>query len=136
MEEYNQLLESAYKKVKIVERVKGRFEIPKVKGQVEGKNTIITNISEIASYLRRPIQDLAKFLQRELAVAGKIDKERLILNSKLNSNKVNEKIELYAKHFVICPECGKPDTEIVLEKGIKSKHCLACGAKSPIKYNL
>jgi translation initiation factor 2 subunit 2 len=136
MESYESLLKKAYKEVKTVAGTSERFEIPKVTGQVSGKNTIITNITVIASYLRRPVEHLAKFLQKELAVAGKIDNERLILNSKLSSARVNEKIQEYAKEFVICNECGKPDTEIVSEKHIKLKHCLACGAKSPIKRKI
>ncbi len=136
METYEQLLKQAYQKVKVVEKSTERFEIPKVEGQVAGKNTIITNVTVIASYLRRPVEQLTRFLQKELAAAGKIENDRLILNTKLNSQKVNEKLELYAKEFVICPVCTKPDTEILTEKGIKFKHCLACGAKSPIKYSL
>lgn len=134
--DYEQLLKKAYKEVKVVSQNYERFEIPKAEGQIAGKNTIITNITEIASYLRRPLEHLAKFLLKELATSGKIERDRLILNTKLNSAKVNEKIELYTKHFVICQACTKPDTEILTEKGIKFKHCLACGAKSPIKYSV
>lgn len=136
MESYEQLLEKAYKKVKVVEQGSERFEIPKVKGQISGNSTYITNITQIAGYLRRPVAHLAKFLQKELAVYGRIDGNRLILKTKLNSARVNEKVEKYAKEFVICPVCGKPDTEMVSGKGMRHKHCLACGAKSPIKYNL
>ena len=135
METYEKLLEEAYNKVKVVKTGGERFEIPKAEGQISGKNTIITNIAQIATYLRRPLDHLAKYLQKELAVPGKIDGDRLILITKLNSQKVNDKIQQYAKEFVICPECQKPDTEIVAEKGIKFKHCLACGAKSPVRYN-
>ena len=126
----------AYKEVKVVGASSERFELPKVQGNVTGNNTFITNFAQIADSLRRPQEHLAKFLQKELAVSARIDSQRLILKTKLNSAKVNEKIEKYAKEFVLCPVCGKPDTEIVSEKGVKSKHCLACGAKSPIKYNL
>lgn len=136
MQTYDELLKEAYKKVKVISGNSERFEIPKVEGKVAGKNTIITNISAISSYLRRPLIQLAKFLQKELATSGKIERDRLILNTRLSSTKVNEKIQLYSKQFVICPVCSKPDTEILSEKGIKSKHCLACGAKSPIKYSL
>ena len=136
MEDYSKLLEKAYKEVKVVSHSGERFEIPKVIGMVEGKNTVITNFKTIADYLRRPMENLAKFLQKELAALVKIDGDRLFLNTKLNSMKVNEKIQMYAKEFVICPVCGKPDSEIILEKGIKFKHCLACGAKSPIKYHI
>lgn len=134
--DYEMLLKKAYEKVKIVGKSSGRFEIPQVKGMVEGKNTVITNITVISSYIRRPVEQLAKFLQKELAASGKLENDRLILNARLSSEKVNEKVELYSKNFVICTECGKPDTEIVTERGIKFKHCLACGAKSPIRYEI
>ena len=136
MESYEQLLDEAYSKIKVVTSSSDRFETPKVQGQVQGKNTIITNINEIASYIRRPVEHLAKFLQKELAVSGVLEKDRLVLKTHLNSGKVNEKIQLYVKEFVLCTECKKPDTEVISEKGIKFKHCLACGAKSPIRYNL
>lgn len=136
METYEKLLEKAYKQVKVVEKGSERFEIPKVQGHVTGNNTFITNFGQIASYLRRDIDHLAKFLQKELAVYGKIEGSRLVLKTKMSSEKVNEKIEKYAKEFVICPVCGKPDTEVISEKGVKYKHCLACGAKSPVKYHL
>ncbi len=134
MESYEQLLKEAYSKIKVVKTGSERFEIPKVQGLVSGKNTIITNFKEIADYIRRPMEHIAKFLQQQLAVSGKIDNDRLILNTKLNSIKVNEKIQQYTKEFVLCNECSKPDTEIISEKGIKFKHCLACGAKSPVKH--
>ena len=136
MEPYESLLKKAYEKVKVINSGSDRFEVPKVTGQVQGKNTLITNITIIANYLRRPVDHLAKFLQKELATSGRIENDRLILNTKLNSDKVNEKIILYSKEFVICPECSKPDTEIISEKGVKFKHCLACGAKSPIKRKI
>lgn len=136
MEAYETLLKQAYSKVKPVKTGRERFEIPKVEGEISGKNTIITNINQIASYLKRPTEHLVKFLQKELATSGKIEGDRFILNVKLNSQKVNEKISQYAKEFIICPECKEPDTEIIAEKGIKFRHCLACGAKSPVKYHL
>lgn len=133
MESYDNLLEKAYKKVKVIEISGDRFEIPKLEGMITGKQTIISNFTAIVSYLRRPAEHLAKFLQKELATSGKIDNDRLIFNTKLNSEKVNEKIRAYSKEFIICPECKKPDTEIIAERGTKYKHCLACGAKSPVK---
>lgn len=136
MENYESLLERAYTKVHVVEKGGDRFEVPKVSGQVVGKTTLITNISAIASYLRRPLDHLVKYLQKELATPGKVENDRLVFNAKLNSGKVNDKIVQYTKEFVICTECGKPDTEIISDRGFKFKHCLACGAKSPLKIKL
>jgi len=136
MENYDELLERAYKKVKVVQTNGERFNIPNVSGEVSGNNTIITNIKSIAEYIRRPLEHLAKFLIKELATPGEIENDRLILKTRLSSSRVNEKVETYVNLFVLCPECKKPDTEIVSEKGIKFKHCLACGAKTPIKRKI
>ena len=136
MESYETMLEQAYKKIKVVASSGDRFEIPKVQGKVQGRATIITNIYAIASYIRRPADMLSKFLQKELAIQVVLEKDTLVLKTQLNSAKVNDKIEMYVKEFVLCTECKKPDTEVISEKGIKFKHCLACGAKSPIRYNL
>ena len=97
MESYEKLLDEAYKKVKVVETNIERFEIPKVEGQISGKITIITNITQIASYLRRPLEHLTKFLQKELATSGKLEGDRLILNTKVSSTKVNDKIKDYSR---------------------------------------
>jgi len=134
--EYEELLKKAYGSIKVVEHNGDRFEIPRAVGEVSGSNTFISNINQIASHLRRDVGHLAKFLQKELAVPSKLEKGRLCFKGRLNSGIVNEKIEKYVKEFVICPVCRKPDTEVISERGIKFKHCIACGAKSPIKYNL
>ena len=132
---YEQLLEKAYKEVKPVEAGE-RFEIPKVKGHVEGTKTIITNFSEICGILRRDKEHVAKFLFKELASPGVIDGERLIMNRKLTSAKINEKIAAYAREFVICPECKKPDTELIKENRLMFIRCLACGAKHSVRAKI
>ena len=136
METYEQLLERAYSKINLVQTGSDRFNVPKAQGQVSGKTTIITNIKEIADYIRRPLEQVSKYLMKELATPGEIENERLILKTRLNAARVNEKIEAYVREFVLCPECKKPDTEIISERGIKFKHCLACGAKTPIKSKI
>jgi len=132
MEDYEKLLEDAYKEVKQVEGTGERFEVPKIEGRFEGKKTILTNFFHVANALNRPAEHLQKFLLKELAAAGTVDGERLILNKKVSSTIINPKIEQYAKDFVICKECGKPDTEIMKDDRMNFLHCLACGAKQPI----
>ncbi len=132
METYEKLLDEAYKKVERVNIAESRFEIPKIEGHIEGKKTILTNFFQIASHLRRNPEHFQKFLLRELAVSGQKEGDRLVLNMKVPSSKIIQKIEQYAKEFVICKECGKPDTELKKEDRISFMHCLACGAKHPV----
>jgi translation initiation factor 2 subunit 2 len=133
MDEYEKLLSQAYDQVKQSSGNGERFEIPKVEGRFEGKKTVITNFTQITTHLRRTPEHLQKFLSKELAAQVIQDKDRLVLNKKISSSKINPKIEQYTKEFVLCKECGKPDTEILKEDRINVLHCLACGAKHPIR---
>ena len=136
MENYEQLLDEAYKEIKPVESKRDRFEIPHVEGHVEGNKTIISNLNQICDYLRRDCTHLLKFLQRELAAPGKLEKERLILIKKVPSSRINEKIKQYVEEFVMCKECGKPDTELIKQDAFMFLHCLACGAKHSVRAKI
>ncbi len=133
---YEQLLEQAYKKVKQVSSSNDRFEIPKVQGHFEGKKTILTNFFQIASYIRRNPEHFQKFMLKELAASGHKDGERLVLNITVPSTKINQKIEQYVNEFVLCKECGKPDTELKREDRLTFLHCLACGAKHSVRSKI
>ena len=137
METYEKLLEEAYSKIKSVAKNSGeRFEIPKVEGHFEGKKTILTNFYQIASHLRRSPEQFQKFMLREIAAQGQREGDRLILNIKVPSTKINQKIEEYASEFVLCKECKKPDTELLREDRVTFIHCLACGAKHPVRSKI
>lgn len=136
MEDYEKLLSKAYNEVKVVEGSGERFEMPEIEGFFQGKKTILTNLNQIASHLRREPEHLAKFLLKELATKGNFEQERFILNNKISSKKINPKIEQYVKEFVLCSECNKPDTEIIKQGKIETLHCLACGAKHPIRTKI
>ncbi|MEK6833753.1 MAG: translation initiation factor IF-2 subunit beta [Nanoarchaeota archaeon] len=133
MTDYETLLDEAYSKVKVVEGKGDRFEIPAIEGHIEGKKTILTNFLSIASHIRRDPEHFQKFILKELATSGQRDGDRLVLNNKIPSSKINAKIEQYIKEFVICRECGKPDTELRKENRLNFIHCLACGAKHSVR---
>ncbi len=134
MNDYEKLLDEAYKKVKQVEGTGERFEIPKIEGHIEGKKTILTNFFQVADYIRRNPEHFQKFILKELATSGQKEGDRLVLNNKIPSSKINSKIEQYLKEFVVCKECGKPDTELIKEPDNRLMfiRCLACGAKHSV----
>jgi len=132
-DDYEKLLEEAYKNIKPIEHSGERFEIPKIEGHVEGTKTILTNLPQVASYLRRDINHLLKYLLKELATSGSIKQNRVILHRKINSQKINEKIVDYVNEFVLCKECKKPDSELIKDKGFTFLNCLACGAKHSVR---
>lgn len=136
MENYEQLLQEAYSKVKQTGKNSGRFEVLKVEGHFQGKKTVVTNFLQIASHLRRQPEHLQKFLLRSLAASGQMEGDRLVLNMRVPSAKINQKILDYVNEFVLCRECGKPDTELVRQDRITFLHCLACGAKHPVRSKI
>ena len=136
MEDYEKLLDNAYEKVKIVEGSGERFEIPSIEGFFQGKKTILTNFFQIASHIRREPEHILKFLTKELATKATIEGEKIAINMKVSSKKINPKIQQYAEEFVLCKECKKPDTQLIKEGKQTIVHCLACGAKHPVRTKI
>jgi len=134
MEDYEKLLENAYKQVKPIESTGIRFDVPKANTIIEGYKTIFVNFGEICSYLKRPKLHVKKFLEKEVAIPGKIDGDRLIFAGKVSGVKLDDKIKEYIKEFIICKECGKHDTELLKEGPYYFVHCLVCGAKHAVSY--
>jgi len=130
---YEKLLKEAYGKIKQTNTSLNRFEIPKIEGHFEGRKTLLTNFYQIASHLRRKPEHFQKFMLKELAASGQKERDRLVLNIKVPSTKINKKIEEYVNEFVLCRECKKPDTELIRKDRINFVHCLACGAKHSVR---
>ncbi len=113
-----------------------RFEIPKVLGHLQGNRTVISNFYKIAETLNRKPEHLLKFILKELAAPGELTKSALIIGTRVSASKVNEKIAAYAREFVICRECGRPDTKLEKEGGTLYIHCTACGAMHPVRERI
>ena len=137
MEDYKSMLEEARKTLPEAVFIKERFEIPKALGHIQGNRTIITNFLQIASNLRRDVNHLLKYVLKELATPGEIKKSgALILGTKVPASRINDKIRQYANEFVLCFECGKPDTQLVREGELTYMKCTACGAKNFVKSKI
>jgi translation initiation factor 2 subunit 2 len=130
--DYENLLKRARESMPKEVEMKKRFEMPKAEAFIQGNRTIITNMSSMADYLNRDINHLMKFLLRELATFGSIEGNRAVFTGSFQENKLNEKIALYVKEFVLCRDCGKPDTKLVKEDNHDYIKCMACQAKRPV----
>lgn len=110
-----------------------RFEIPKVTGHIQGNRTVISNFHSIANILGRPVDHVLKYILKELATPGKLTSHSLMLGAKVPASRINEKIRKYASEYVLCADCGKPDTKIIKEGEVSFMKCQACGSKKAIK---
>jgi translation initiation factor 2 subunit 2 len=133
MNEYEKFLDMAMAKMPKKSENSDRFQMPRANVQPAGARTVIINFTDIAGIFRREPDHLQKFILKELATSGEMQNGRLVVQGKFRPEVVDKKIELYAKEYVLCPECGKPDTKFLREDRFLFLRCEACGWKHPIK---
>jgi translation initiation factor 2 subunit 2 len=110
-----------------------RWSLPDPDLMYEGRTTVWKNFQDIVDSVRREPEHLMGHILRVLGSAGSRDGRRVIFKSAISSDKLKDKIEEYVNTFVICGECGKPDTHLVKEGRTQVVECMACGAKRPVK---
>lgn len=133
MKTYEEMLKRAMEKLPKRVATRDRFEIPQVVCEIHGSKSMVKNFVNISNILRRDQTHLSKFLFKELATAGSVQDGVLIFQGNVSREKLQKKIEEYAKNFVYCKECRSPDTELMKEDRITFLKCEACGAKHPTR---
>ena len=129
--DYRKLLERAQKN--LPQHEMKRFEIPQPISHVSGKNTALKNFAQIAKISRRNESHLAKYLAKELAVPNHREGADLVLQGKFQNAFIEKRIVDYFREFVICHECGKPDTSLQKDGRLTTMKCEACGARRNVK---
>lgn len=113
-----------------------RYKMPKAVIKLEGKagntRTVIVNLEEIGSSLKRPPLYILKFMSYELATRIDVVKSRYAVNGRYDSSRIQELIYDFIDRFVMCPFCNNPETFYVNNDGL-SMECLACGKRSGVK---
>lgn len=130
--DYEELLKRAKKNMPQFNAT-ARFETPLAVVAVVKRQTSIKNFIDISKTLRREPSHMAKFLFKELAIPGAITGNELVLQGKISSMIINQRIKDYVNEYVICRECGKPDTSLHKEDYFTVLKCEACGARRTLK---
>ena len=133
MEDYEKQLSRALEQIPKAVFEKGRFQIPEAEVVVVGNRTILRNFKAIASALNRDQDHLVKYLLRELGVAGNIDGHQAVFQGKFAKSVVDERIKRYVDEFVLCRECGGPDTKLTRQERVYVLKCEACGARAAVR---
>lgn len=133
MSNYEELLKRAREQLpeKIFE--KSRFEPPKPDVVIEGNRSFFRNWHQVVTALNRDGNHLLKFLTKELATSANIEGQRAVFAGKHFRGTMIDLLNRYMKEYLICPECGKPDTNLVKEDRITFLVCEACGARTSVK---
>lgn len=134
LEDYEKLLKNARESLPDKTLSDERFEPPVAEVQLQGSKSLIRNFDTICQKLRRDPKVVSKYLSSGLAVPTSIEGNKLVLHGKIYDRLISERLNNFIKHYVICPECKRPDTKIIDgERGYKILSCEACGARSPVK---
>jgi translation initiation factor 2 subunit 2 len=132
-ESYEEMLKSAYSGMDEPTDTGERFVKPVPRMYIEGKTTVLENFGDIADTLGRDKDHFMKFILGELGTAGKIDGNRAVFNGKFEESQFAAIVNTYVDDFVICSECGRPDTKLVKDDRVQMLLCEACGSKRPIR---
>lgn len=132
-DDYLSLLDNAKENLPETVDTHERFTIPDPDILQEGKITVVRNFIDISDALRRDPEHLLQFLLKELGTPGNIEGRRAVFKAKLSPVMVSGRIQSYTETFVMCSECGLPDTHMVKEGRTLVLECEACGAHRPVK---
>ena len=133
VESYEALLHKAYEQVTEPTEETSRWTYPEPSVTLEGKTTILDNFADLTNAFRRDPEHLMKYILGELGTAGKLDGNRAIFNGKFEESLITAIITNYVSDYIICSECGKPDTRLVKEGRVQILMCDACGSHRPVK---
>ncbi len=131
-DDYMALLDRAKRELPETIENHERFMLPELDIIQEGKITIFRNFIDVTDKLRRDPQHLLQYLLRELGTPGSIEGRRVVFKAKISPQNINERIQNYTDAYVICSECGLPDTKVVKEDRTLILECEACGARRSI----
>jgi len=131
---YDKLLSRLYSKVTSLSG-KGvfRLELPEPDVVWAGNRTVLRNFDEYPKLLRRDPDKILLYLAKELGSSANIANEKAFFIGKWEQEVFRSLIQSYVKEYVICPNCGSPDTKVEKIKRLTFLVCEACGARSSIK---
>lgn len=118
-----------------------RYKMPSVIGKIEGKGngikTVIVNISDLALSLHREPAEVNKFFGCEMGAQTSYNEadDRAVVNGAHSDPILQQCVHKYIEKFVLCPQCGLPETTYSIKQGCIWHRCAACGAKEMVDMN-
>uniref|UniRef100_A0A7S3V5E2 W2 domain-containing protein n=1 Tax=Chaetoceros debilis TaxID=122233 RepID=A0A7S3V5E2_9STRA len=118
-----------------------RYKMPSVMGKIEGKGngikTVIVNVYDLALSLHRDPGEVNKFFGCEMGAQTTYNEtdDRAVVNGAHSDGELQGCVHKYVEKFVLCPNCGLPETEYKIKQGCIWHRCKACGSKDMVDMN-
>ncbi|KAK7908262.1 eukaryotic translation initiation factor 5 [Apiospora marii] len=113
-----------------------RYKMQRIQVKVEGKGngikTVVVNLSSVAQSLARPGSYVIKWFGLDLGAQTNIDPpdDRWIINGSHDAEVLQKSLFTFIEKYVLCDDCGNPETDITIKDDVVRKDCKACGARS------
>ena len=134
MSNYEDLLTQAFETMPEVTSTHYRWSLPEPKVRSEGNVTVYENFKNTVEILNREADLVLKFLQNEFGTSANIDDTgRARLTGSFSTDRVFSVIKSFSQAYVICPDCGLPDTKLQEKNNSLMLHCEGCGILSKIE---
>ncbi len=131
--DYESSLDRAMDEVPEIETGGERLSVPDAQAQKDGAFTRLTNLEDIANTVSRKPDHIHRFIQRELGTNGQLQDGVGRYNGNFSGRDFDAAITEYVGTYVLCGECGLPDTRLVSEERTEMLRCDACGAFRPVR---
>ena len=129
--DYSEMLDRGIEQAPDIQPDSDRLDVPDADVRPEGNVTVFENFRGVCQELSRDPAHVLKFLQDYLGTSAHIDESsRARLTGDFGARRISDAIEAYTEQYVLCGECGLPDTNIEREQGTEVLQCAACGARS------
>jgi translation initiation factor 2 subunit 2 len=133
MSDYDSLLDRAKEELPEPITQQERFQLPDLNIRKEGKTTVVRNFADVLDRLNRDPDEVVPRLLREMGAAGDYENRRLTLQGDHRRSTIEDRLEGYVETYVLCSECGRPDTHLQKEGRTLVLQCDACGGHRPVR---
>ena len=119
-----------------------RYKMPqpicKIEGRGNGIKTAILNCATIARALQRSVDEIRKFIGYGLCTQthNESANNRITINGEFTQREIQSQIFEFIERFVLCGDCGLPETVYRFSKHHLKYKCRSCGHRSPIDHKL
>jgi translation initiation factor 2 subunit 2 len=131
--DYKKLLKRVIESTPKMEVTEDRFKLPKAEIFYEGNTSVIKNFDKLSDAINRAPDLILKYLLGGLGTAGEIVGTRAVFQGKIPNKSIQDKFKEFIETYVICSECGRPDTHLVKQGRTMLIRCDACGAFRSVK---
>lgn len=102
-----------------------RYKMPALAVRKQTNCVVIDNLTTVSKSLQRPAKMILKYFGMKLGTHVSVDKAAV--NGTFSPSELQIALQEFIDQYVLCTDCGNPETQITLKKKKYSMSCKACG---------